>query len=149
MTTVEQDVQTLRITRSELIAATPEGVWEALLHHMGPGTEFEPGKAMNMKLEAFPGGRWYRDLGEGVGHLWGHVQVIKPNKLLEIYGQMFMSYAATNHIQYKIVPEGDKTRLDFVHTAIGLIPADVASGVQSGWGEWLKNIREHAERSAR
>ena len=25
-----------------------------------------------MKLEAWPGGRWFRDLGDGNGHLWGH-----------------------------------------------------------------------------
>jgi uncharacterized protein YndB with AHSA1/START domain len=142
-------VQTIQISKSETIAATPEVVWESLLYMMGPGSEFEPGKSMNMKLEAFPGGRWWRDLGNNTGHLWGHVQVIKPNKLLEICGPMFMSYAAASHIQYRIVPDGKNTRLELVHTAVGLIPADHRSGVNEGWGEQLKLIRERAERSSR
>ncbi|MDB5297277.1 MAG: hypothetical protein JWO31_3260, partial [Phycisphaerales bacterium] len=86
MTTIEQDVQTLRIAKTETIAAAPDVVWESLLHHMGPGTEFEPGRTMKMTFEAFPGGRWFRDLGDGAGHLWGHVQVIKPGKVLEMCG---------------------------------------------------------------
>jgi hypothetical protein len=148
-TTIEQDVQTLLITKSETIAATPDVVWEALLYQMGPGTEFDPGKPMKMVLEAFPGGRWWRDLGNSTGHLWAHVQVIKPNKLLELCGPMFMSYAAASHIQYKLVPDGATTRLELVHTAIGLIPAEHSANVGSGWGQQLKRIREHAERSAR
>lgn len=91
MTTIEQDVQTLRVIRTETISASPDIVWEALLHQVGPGAEFEPDKPMNMVLEARPGGRWYRDLGGDAGHLWGHVQVIKPGKLLELCGPMFMS----------------------------------------------------------
>jgi hypothetical protein len=45
-----------------------------------------------MILEQWPGGRWSRDHGNGIGHLWGHVQVIKPPVLLELSGLMFMSY---------------------------------------------------------
>ena len=41
---------------------------------------------MPFKLEAWPGGRWFRDLGNNAGHLWGHVRVIKPPALLEISG---------------------------------------------------------------
>jgi uncharacterized protein YndB with AHSA1/START domain len=149
MTPIEQEVQTLRITKTEVIAASPEIVWESLLHELGPDSTLNPDMKMNFVLEAFPGGRWYRDLGKGVGHLWGHVQVIKPNKVLEICGPMFMSYAATSHVQYKLVPDGDKTRLELVHTAFGLIPSDVATGVQDGWGQQLKVVRERAERSTR
>jgi len=149
MNTIEEEVQTLNITKSEIIKASPEIVWEAMLYQIGPGCEFEPGKSMNFTLEAFPGGRWFRDLGNGVGHFWGHVQVIKPNKLLELCGPMFMSYAATSHVQYRLTPEGATTRLDIVHTAFGLIPLDHRTGVQEGWAHELKMIRERAERSAR
>ena len=47
-----------------------------------------------MVIEPWPGGRWYRDLGNNAGHLWGHVQVIKPPTLLELCGPMFMSFPA-------------------------------------------------------
>ena len=43
-----------------------------------------PGGPMPMNLEQWPGGRWFRDLGNDAGHLWGYVQVLKPPTLLEI-----------------------------------------------------------------
>lgn len=149
MKPIEQEVQTLRIAKSELIDAPADVVWEAVLHQLGPESDLNPTTPMNFVLEAFPGGRWYRDLGKGVGHLWGHVQVIKPGKVLEISGPLFMSFAATSHIQYKLSPEGTKTRLDFLHTAFGLIPDDVATGVQDGWGKNVQAIRERAEKTKR
>jgi len=41
-----------------------------------------------MVLEAWPGGRWSANLGEGNGHYWGTVQAIKKPALLEICGQL-------------------------------------------------------------
>jgi uncharacterized protein YndB with AHSA1/START domain len=100
---------------------------------------------MHWKFEAWPGGRWYRDLGDGVGHLWGHVQVIKPPKLLEICGPLFMSYAATSHVQYRLAPAGDKTRLTLTHTAVGLIAKEHREGVHMGWSEFLSQLQKIAE----
>src|SRR5438045_9679010 len=31
-------------------------------------------------LEPWPGGRWFRDLGEGNGHFWGALQAIKRSE---------------------------------------------------------------------
>src|SRR6202040_911749 len=53
-------------------------------------TETTEAKPMPMKLEAWPGGRWYRDLGDNNGHFWGVVQAIKRPTLLEITGPLFM-----------------------------------------------------------
>src|ERR1700692_1447950 len=63
-----------------------------------------------LRLERWPGGRWFRDLGEGAAHLWGFVQVIKPPTLLEIYGPLFMSYPVVGHVQFRLaeVPGGTK-----------------------------------------
>ncbi len=47
---------------------------------------------MPMKIEPWPGGRWYRDLGDNNGHFWGHVQAIKRPTLLEITGPLLASY---------------------------------------------------------
>jgi uncharacterized protein YndB with AHSA1/START domain len=145
-----QAVQTLEIRKESVIDAPVEIVWESILEELGPvGIPGEAGKSMPMKLEAWPGGRWFRDLGAGTGHLWGHVQVIKPPKLLEIAGPLFMSYPATNHLQYRLADEpGAKTRLTFAHRAIGLIAPDHASGVQQGWNEILERIRKTAARRA-
>ena len=146
MSTSEQTVTTLEVTREEDIAAPIDVVFETLLEQIGPRNEGGPGSPLPMKLEAWPGGRWYRDLGNSTGHLWGHVQVIKPPTLLEISGPLFMSYPAISHVQYRLTAEGPKTRLKFAHRAIGLITPEHREGVVKGWTAILTKIREAAER---
>src|SRR3954464_9576347 len=125
----EPSIQTLSISKEVEISAPIEIAFEAVLAELGPESEMPGGKPFPFKLEAWPGGRWFRDLGNNTGHLWGHVQVIKPPKIIELYGQMMMSYAATNHAQYKLESEGKGTRLKFTHQSIGLIAADHRDGL--------------------
>ncbi len=120
--------------------------FDALLEQLGPRSEMPDGKPMPMKLEPWPGGRWYRDLGNNSGHLWGHVQVIKPPKLLELWGPLAMSYAAVNHVQYRLTEQGAGTRLSLTHRAMGEIPPEHRDGMPEGWDHILKKIREAAER---
>lgn len=141
-----EQVQTLRVQKEMLIQAPPDIVFESILEEMGPSATHESKAPMPMKVEPWPGGRWYRDLGNNAGHLWGHVQVIKPPTLLEICGPLFMSYPAISHVQYRLAPENDATRLKFIHRAIGLIDPKHAAGVDMGWGEVLDNVRKIAER---
>jgi len=145
--TEEREVQTMEIRKEEMINASIEIVFQAMLDELGPQSMMPDGTPMPLKLEAWPGGRWFRDLGNNAGHLWGHVQVIKPPTLLEIYGPMPMSYPAVNHIQYRLAAEGSGTRLKFAHRAVGLIPQEHRDGMPEGWAHWLKRIRENAERS--
>lgn len=138
-TETERDIQTLYVKKEITIAAPIEVVFETVLEPAGPLTD------MKLKLEAWPGGRWYRDLGNNAGHLWGHVQVIKPPKLLEICGPMMMSYPVASHIQYRLTEEAGGTRLAFLHQAIGLITAEHMEGVQKGWSETVADIKAKAE----
>lgn len=139
-------VRTLGVVKEVSIAAPLEVSFEAVLAEMGPEGVIPPeGKPFPMVLEAWPGGRWYRDLGEGAGHLWGHVQVIKPPTLLEVCGPLFMSYPAVSHVQYRLSAEGQKTRLVLTHRAMGLIPDEHAAGVGEGWDFGLARVREIAE----
>src|SRR5713101_9501371 len=114
----EQGIHELAFTKDVEIAAPVEIVFETLLEQLGPRHETGPESPLPMKLEPWPGGRWYRDLGNSTGHFWGHVQVIKPPKLLEICGPMFMSYPAISHVQYRLTAEGEVTRLRLTHGAI-------------------------------
>ncbi len=148
-TAEEQAVQTLEIVRDERIDAPVEIVFEAVLEHLGPHMATGPGSALPMKLEPWPGGRWYRDLGDDAGHLWGHVQVIKPPHLLEICGPLCMSYPAMNHVQYRLKANGSTTILSFAHRAIGAIIAEHRDGMPQGWAHDLAQIRAAAERKAR
>ena len=120
-----------------------------MLDEIGPEAQMPDGKSLQLKIEPWPGGRWFRDLGNNAGHLWGHVQVIKPPALLELCGPMAMSYAATNHIQYRLKAEGNRTRLTLHHRAMGMIPQEHRDGMAEGWGEWIKSIRGLAERRSR
>jgi uncharacterized protein YndB with AHSA1/START domain len=104
------------------------------------------GKPFPFTLEAWPGGRWFRDLGNNTGHFWGHVQVIKPPKLLELSGPFMMSFAATNHLQYRLEAQGKTTLLKLTHQAMGRIPQDLRSGMGEGFGFWLERVRQLAER---
>ena len=144
----EQEIRTFEIVKEEAIAASIEIVFETLLEQMGPYNQTPDGASLAMKIEPWPGGRWYRDLGNNTGHFWGHVQAIKPPKLLEICGPLFLSYPAMSNVQYRLTEENGLTRLKFVHRAMGLIPKDLIDGPRSastGWTYILERIRERAE----
>jgi uncharacterized protein YndB with AHSA1/START domain len=144
-----EEVRTFEFTRDQQIDAPIDVVFAAILDEMGPEGQMPDGKAMTMKIEPWPGGRWFRDLGNNSGHFWGHVQVIKAPTLLEICGPMFMSYPASNHVQYRLTAEGKGTRLQFVHKSMGLIAPEHREGMQKGWGYKLGRVKELAERKVR
>jgi len=145
-TTVNQEqIKTLTIRQEIEIVAPIETAWEAVLDQMGPNSVMPDGKPFPFKLEAWPGGRLYRDLGNSTGHLWGHVQVIKPPKLLEIWGPMMMSFPAVNHLQYRLTAEGTTTRLQLTHRAMGLFDDQHAEGMTMGFEFWVKRVKELAE----
>ena len=146
MSDVEQEIQSISLTREIEIKAPVDIVFEALLEEIGPGGQMPDGKPFPMVIEPWPGGRWYRDLGDNAGHLWGHVQVIKPPALLELCGPMFMSFPGINHLQYRLTADGDVTRLKLTHQAMGPIPEEVREGVGHGWEHGLKRIAEIAGR---
>jgi hypothetical protein len=135
----------LYIHKEVEIQAPVRVAFDALLEQIGPANEMPDGKPFPMRIEARPGGRWFRDLGNDSGHLWGHVQVIKPPTLLEISGPLFMSYAAISHVQYRLTEHGGGTLLSFTHRAMGEILADHREGVSLGWNHILECIRQRAE----
>ena len=148
-TSERQAVESFEIAKEIEIAAPIEIAFEAMLEQLGPEGQMPGGKPFPMKIEAWPGGRWYRDLGNNSGHLWGHVQVIKPPTLLEICGPLMMSLPAANHLQYRFKAEGGITRLSFLHRAMGLILPEHREGMNEGWTYWMEHIRELAERKHR
>jgi len=141
-------IQTLHIQRDASINASADVVWESLLDELGPEGQLPDGKPYPRIIEAWPGGRWYRDLGNNAGHFWGHVQVIKPPTLLEITGPLFMSYPAISHVQYRLTDKGNTTQLTLVHSAIGLIAKEHREGVSKGWTFILERIRDFSHARA-
>jgi hypothetical protein len=138
---------TLSVTQEIHVRAPLETAFAALLEQLGPGGDTPDGKPMPMKIEPWPGGRWFRDLGDGNGHFWGHVQAIKRPTLLEITGPLFMSYAVVSNLQYRLSEEQGGTLIKFHHFAMGVIPDDHRQGVGKGWTHINDRIRTRAEGS--
>lgn len=135
----------LNVSEEIHVAASLETTFAALLEQLGPSNEHPDGTPMPMKLEAWPGGRWFRDLGENNGHFWGHVQAIKRPTLLEIVGPLFMSYPVASNVQYRLSEEPGGTLIKFHHTALGLIPEEHRQGVTRGWGHMHARAKARAE----
>ena len=136
---------TLNVTQEIHVRASLDATFDALLEEIGPHNEMGGGQPMPMKIEPWPGGRWYRDLGDGNGHFWGHVQAIKRPGLLEITGPLFMSYPVVSNVQYRLTEADGGTLIKFRHAALGLIQEDHRAGVSSGWGRLNDRVRARAE----
>ena len=140
------DNLTLSVTQEIHVRASLEATFAAILEEMGPHNKMADGQPMPMKLEPWPGGRWYRDLGDGNGHFWGHLQAIKRPTLLEIAGPLFMSYPAVSNVQYRLSEADGCTLIRFRHTALGFIQDDHKEGVSHGWTAILERVRIRAEK---
>jgi hypothetical protein len=138
---------TLNIAEEIHVRASLEATFAALLEEIGPHNVRPDGTPMPLKIEPWPGGRWYRDLGNNDGHLWGHVQSIKRPTLLEITGPLFMSYPAISNVQYRLSESEGGTLIKFHHSALGLIQDDHRKNVSRGWGSLQERIRTRAEGS--
>ena len=140
------DNLTLNITSEVHVRAPLDATFDALLEQMGPANETPEGTPLPMRLEARPGGRWFRDLGDDNGHFWGLVQAIKRPTLLEITGPLFMSYPVVSNVQYRLTNVDGGTLITFRHSALGFVPDDFRSGMGRGWTALLERVQKRAER---
>ena len=145
MTVTALDNLTLDLTEEIRVQASLDATFEALLEEMGPHNTGVGGVPMPMVLEARPGGRWYRDLGDDNGHFWGHVQAIKRPTLLEITGPLFMSMPVVSNLQYRLKEVDGGTLISFRHSALGFIPDDFRQGMMRGWAALHDRVRTQAQ----
>jgi Activator of Hsp90 ATPase homolog 1-like protein len=144
----EQLMEHLTVNYSEEIhvQASLDATFQAVLEEIGPYHELEPGKPLPMKLEAWPGGRWYRDLGDGNGHCWGHVQAIKKSTLLEISGPLMMSYPTVSNIQYRLTVAEGGTLIRFHHMAMGFLKDEHKAGFTHIWKQTHARLKGRIEK---
>src|SRR5260370_31060759 len=128
-TGIKSEDLTLSVTEEIHVRAPLEATFAALLEQLGPFNAVADDKPMPMKIEPWPGGRWYRDLGDGNGHFWGFVQAIKRPTLLEISGPLFMSYPVVSNVQYRLSQVDGVTLIQFRHAALGLLQDAHRKGV--------------------
>lgn len=147
MIATEKTLENMTVTiNQEIHVKAPMDVtFAALLEQLGPGNETDDGKPLNMKIEAWPGGRWYRDLGEGNGHFWATVQAIKRPTLLEFAGPLFASFPLVNNVQYRLSEVDGGTLITFRHTALGLLTEEHKVRMPQGWDSMNDRVRRFAE----
>src|SRR6185437_5050965 len=92
----EEAVRTFSIQREDRIEASIEIVFVTILERMVALNVEPDGEPMPTKHEAWPGGRWYRDLGLDPDHTWGPVQAIRQPPLLQISGPLLMPFPPTS-----------------------------------------------------
>jgi len=135
----------LNLSHEITVRATLDATFGALLEQMGPENESPDGRPLPMILEAWPGGRWFRDLGQGNGHFWGNVQAIKRPTLLEITGPLFMSFPVVSNLQYRLTEVDGGTLMSFRHSALGFLPDDYRENLSRGWTPLIERVRQQAE----
>jgi uncharacterized protein YndB with AHSA1/START domain len=139
--------QSLNITEEIHVRSSLTATFVALLEEMGPSNEGYNGAPMPMVLEPWPGGRWFRDLGDNNGHLWGHVQAIKQPTLLEITGPLMMSFAVASNLQYRLKEIDGGTLITLRHTALGLFPDGYREALSQGWPNLFDRVRRRVEKA--
>jgi uncharacterized protein YndB with AHSA1/START domain len=144
-TTMAPVSETFTITEEIMVRASLEKTFASLIAQMGRLNQTLEGQPLPMVLEPRPGGRWYRDLGGDNGHLWGFVQSIKRPVLLEIWGPLFMSTAATSNLMYRLTEADGGTKISFTHTVVGPFPEDHRPRLGSGWAALHARVRAAAE----
>ena len=140
---------TLEICQSIEIDTAIGDAYRALLRRLTTDNTTPDNRPLPMVLEEWPGGRWFRDLGPGQGHLWGFVQVIKPPTLVEIHGPLFMSYAVAGHIQFQLTPIASGVELSLRHRVLGRVEEEHRQRVVPGWAYLLERVKALAERDNR
>ncbi|MFM9903321.1 MAG: SRPBCC family protein [Pyrinomonadaceae bacterium] len=135
------DEMTIDVQQEAVINGSIDDVFKGVIYRFGKGSTTSDGTSMDLDIEEFAGGRWIRDRGDGIQHLWGHVQTIKAPTLLELSGPMFMSYPVLNHIEIKLEEVDGGTKIMFRHRALGLLDAQHREGLKDGWDHILANIK--------
>ena len=145
MTTAVMANETFTIREEIRVRASMEKTFASLLAQMGRENQTPDGKPLPMVIEPRPGGRWFRDLGGDNGHFWGLVQSIKRPSLLEIWGPLFMSTAATSNLMYRLSETDEGTLITFTHTLVGPFPEDHRPQLGTGWAALHARVRAAAE----
>ncbi len=145
MTTLATVNETFTIKEEIRVRASLEKTFASLLAEMGARNQTPDGNPLPMVIEPRPGGRWFRDLGGDSGHLWGFVQSIKRPVLLEIWGPLFMSTAATSNLLYRLSEADGGTLITFTHTLVGPFPEDHRPQLGAGWTALHARVRAAGE----
>jgi uncharacterized protein YndB with AHSA1/START domain len=128
--------ETTAVERTVTIAASPETVWEFFV---------DPQKAtrwmgMTAELDARPGGAYRSEVIPGHTAAGEFVEVDPPHRLVFTWGWEGEGAVppGSSTIEVELTPEGDGTRLHFVHR--DLPSAESVASHGHGWDHYLARL---------
>ena len=139
------DPLTLLASDEVHVAASAAAAFAVVLNHVGPRFRMPDSVPVPMTLEPWPGGRWYRDLGNQDGHCWGQVQTIHRPTTLEITGPLLRTYPVPCTLHFRLSERDTGTQIELRYLAVGVVPHAFRSGLADGWSALLSRIRLQAE----
>ncbi len=99
------EATTIHIEEEIEVRASIEVTFAALLDQLGPYNETQVDRPMPMKLEAWPGGRGYRDLGDNNGHYLGNGAGDQEDRIFPFQIDSFRTEAhQLNHFVAQCLP---------------------------------------------
>ena len=144
MISTEQTLEDLTLTiNQEIHVQAPLDVtFAALLEQLGPGNETPDGKSLNMKIEPWPGGRWYRDLGDGNGHFWAQCPGHQAAHAARICWSLVRLFPDCLNVQYRLSEVDGGTLITFRHSALGFVSEEHKAGMNKGWASMHERVSQ-------
>jgi len=131
---------TLNVTEEIHVHASLEATFAALLEQLGPFNETAEDRPMPMKLEPWPGGRYYVNLNGHEGASGEVLEIIPERRLVFSWGWADGSLPlrpGESTVEISLEPDGDGTRLRLTHRDL---PSDMHAWHGRGWDYALPRL---------
>ena len=140
-----------QIEQEVLVRASRDQVFDALTRDIGKWWAFRiADKGSELTLEPRVGGRFFEDLGNGEGALWGTVMYIRRPEKIRLNGPLGISAPVVSNYIYELVEADGGTLLKLSHRIFGDVDAKVEESHRTGWGKllnrYLKGYLEQGKR---
>lgn len=120
------------------INAPRDRVFDALINDVSHWWAYRFHENSTVRLEPWPGGRFYEDSGANDGALWGTVTYVKRPEIIRLHGCLGMlDRPVVSVYSYELVDANGSTVLKLRHRCIGDLDPKWAKAHGDGWGELL------------
>lgn len=140
-----------QIEQEVLIRAPRLRVFDAITRDIGQWWAFRLAEhGSQLILEPQVGGRFYEDLGDGEGALWGTVTRIKRPEILRLSGPLGMTTPVVSVYTYELSDSDGGTLLKLSHHVVGEPSPKWEESHRRGWGQLLNRyLKAYVEEGKR
>lgn len=153
---MSQQTSETAVRKTVTVNCTAEDAFRVFTAEVGSWWPFEKvhsvaeAEVETVVLEGVEGGRFYERTKSGQEHLWGTVLVWDPPRRLVCSWHPGRGEETSQEVEVTFTPEGDRTRVDLVHTGwerLGDRMAEAVASYDSGWDKVLGRYAEAANGS--